>query len=45
MNSVFEHGAEFIDNDLLNNFLRLVSEHFSSAGTEFGDYLINNYIE
>lgn len=28
MNKVFEYGAEFIDSNLLNNFLKLISEHF-----------------
>lgn len=45
MNQVFEHGAEFIDNKLLNNFLRLVAEHFFNEGEEFGTYLIDSYIE
>jgi AP-4 complex subunit epsilon-1 len=45
MNTVFEYGAEFIDNKLLNNFLRLVSEHFSNEGSDFGEYLVNNYLE
>lgn len=45
MGKVFEFGGEFIDNILLNNFLRLVSEHFQNEGDEFGISLLDNYIE
>lgn len=36
MNTVFEYGAEFIDNHILNNFLKLLNENYSLEGPEFG---------
>ncbi|KRX02553.1 Armadillo-type fold [Pseudocohnilembus persalinus] len=42
---VFEFGGEFIDNALLNNFLKLLSEHYQAEGSDFGGYLIQNFLE
>jgi hypothetical protein len=45
MNMVFEYGAEFVDEKLLNNFLKLLYENFQAEGEEFGHFIINQYLE
>ncbi|EGR32873.1 hypothetical protein IMG5_068280 [Ichthyophthirius multifiliis] len=44
MNFVFEYGSEYIDNEILNNFLRTLVENFQRNGNEFGQYLIDIYL-
>lgn len=43
MNLVFEYGAEFVDDKLLNNFLKLLYENFLNEGSEFGEFIIDQY--
>lgn len=43
MNMVFEHGSEFISNNILNNFLKLISENFNSQGETFGNFILETY--
>ncbi len=45
MNLVFEHGPEFIDNNILNNFLRLIYENFTLEGPDFGVFIMTTYLE
>lgn len=42
---VFEYGAEFVDEKLLNNFLKLLYENFQAEGEEFGHFIIKQYLE
>lgn len=44
MNTVFEFGAEYINNEILNNFLRLLNENFGADGPEFGVHIIDTYL-
>lgn len=45
MNIVFEFGSEFVDNLLLNNYLKLLNENYSLEGPDFGKLIIDKYIE
>lgn len=45
MNLVFEYGSEYISNDILNTFLRTLTENFATNGLSFGTYLIDNYLK
>lgn len=38
---VFEYGSEFVDNTLLNNYLKLLNENYAIEGEEFGILIIN----
>ena len=44
MNAVFEFGSEYINNEIFNNFLRLLNENFSAEGPEFGNFILETYI-
>lgn len=44
MNLVFEYGSEYISGDILNTFLKTLSENFNSSGISFGTYLIDTYL-
>lgn len=43
MNLVFEYGSENISSEILNTFLKTLSENFNSSGISFGVYLIDTY--
>lgn len=45
MNMVFEHGAEYVDSAILNNFLRLLNENFTLEGEDFAKQLVEQYIK
>lgn len=45
MNLVFEYGSEFVDNTLLNNYLKLLNENYILEGEVFGVLIINQYLE
>jgi AP-4 complex subunit epsilon-1 len=38
-------GSEFIDNDVLNNYFRLINDNFKDIGREFGEFIIDIYME
>jgi AP-4 complex subunit epsilon-1 len=40
MNIVFEFGSEFVDNLLLNNYLKLLNENYAQEGPELGLLII-----
>ena len=42
---VFEYGSEFVDNILLNNYLKLLNENYTIEGEEFGVLIIDQYFE
>ena len=42
---VFEYGSEFVDNTLLNNYLKLLNENYILEGEVFGVLIINQYLE
>ena len=44
-NTVFEFGSEFIDNEVLNNYIRLMNENYKENGNEFGEFIIDIYID
>ena len=44
-NIVFEHGSEFIDNDVLNNFFKLLIDNYNDIGNEFGEFIVTIYLE
>ena len=44
-NTVFEYGSEFIDNDVLNNYFKLIVDNFNDIGTQFGEFIIDIYLE
>jgi hypothetical protein len=41
MNMVFEYGSEYVDNTLLNNYLKLLNENYNNEGEEFGIIIID----
>ncbi|CAK59090.1 unnamed protein product (macronuclear) [Paramecium tetraurelia] len=42
-NTLFEFGSEFIDNDVRNNFFKLLIDNFNDIGTEFGMFITEIY--
>ncbi|CAD8201080.1 unnamed protein product [Paramecium octaurelia] len=42
-NTLFEFGSEFIDNDVRNNFFKLLIDNFNDIGTEFGVFITEIY--
>ena len=42
---VFEHGSEFISNNILNNFLKLINENFNTEGENFGKFIVETYMK
>ncbi|CAD8066422.1 unnamed protein product [Paramecium primaurelia] len=42
-NTLFEFGSEFIDNDVRNNFFKLLIDNFNDIGTEFGEFITDIY--
>jgi AP-4 complex subunit epsilon-1 len=42
---VFEYGSEFMDNDVLNNFFKLIIDNFNEIGFEFGEFIVDIYLE
>jgi AP-4 complex subunit epsilon-1 len=45
MNIVFEFGSEFVDNEILNNFLKLIAENYQINGEAFGRFIIDTYMQ
>lgn len=45
MNILFEFGSEFISEDILTNFLKLIEESYRMNPSEVGEYLIATYSE
>ncbi|CAD8096428.1 unnamed protein product [Paramecium sonneborni] len=44
-NTLFEYGSEFIDNDVRNNFFKLLIDNFNDIGSEFGVFITEIYSE
>ncbi|CAD8095829.1 unnamed protein product [Paramecium sonneborni] len=44
-NTLFEFGSEFIDNDVRNNFFKLLIDNFNDIGSEFGVFITEIYSE
>lgn len=38
-------GSEFIDNDVLNNFFKLIYDNYTDMGNDFGEFIIDIYLE
>ncbi len=38
-------GSEFIDNDVLNNFFKLIIDNYSDIGNDFGEFIVDIYLE
>lgn len=45
MNVVFEKGSKFVDDYILNTFLRSLTEKYEELGSSFGEYLIDTYLQ
>lgn len=42
---MFEFGPEFIDNEVRNNFFKLLVDNFSEIGNEFGEFIVEIYLD
>jgi hypothetical protein len=38
-------GSEFMDGDVLNNFFKLIVDNFNEIGIEFGEFIVDIYLE
>jgi len=45
MNKLFEHGSEYITQEILTNVLKLIEESYYSNKAENGKFLLENYSE